>query len=371
MRQGRGVSGRSPLKIDIVQKISELSYTGLKLAGLVFAVSLGYILYAIYGGFLGEAHSPQVIARGTQNLQMMGQVLAISGAVGTICLIIVTWEEVAVAVVAGLAGIGLVLGLPLMVAGRVSDAAAGAGEIISTWTGITGQAMVAIVGIRILVEIVNYLREAPARRAKMAEEQGLEKQRKVPGRAWWRLSRCWEMPYCHEAIRDICPAYTRRRSCWRLKQGCNCDPYLIESLLKRGASATVLPEQGSTYLRSDLQTGAREAGTTRTRECRNCPIFNEHQREKFRLLNPIMIAGTIIGLAAAYPIMRVLYTRFIAFLAQLARRFALSEAVPVGDWIARFDSPAVWTFFYIIVGLLLLSYVLKAIEWAVLVRKVV
>jgi len=31
----------------------------------------------------------------------------------------------------------------------------------------------------------------------------------------------------------------------------------------------------------------------------------------------------------------------------------------------------VWGFFYIIVGLLLLSYILKLVEWAILVRKVV
>ena len=179
------------------------------------------------------------------------------------------------------------------------------------------------------------------------------------------------MPYCHEAIKEMCPAFKNRKNCWRLRQGCNCDPYLIESLLKRGGSTDLLPEQGSAYTRSDLEKGARQAGTERTRSCRNCPIFNEHQRQKFRLLNPITIAATIVGLLAAYPIMRHLYTQFITAIATLARRFALSDTVPVGDWVARFDSPAVWTFFYVIVGLLLLSYVLKAVEWAVLARKLV
>jgi hypothetical protein len=368
LRQGRGGGGRSTLNVDFVAKIRELSVTGLKLSLLVFALSLGYILYAIYGGHLSQAVGQRVIA----NLQLVGKAMAVSGMVGIVCLIIVTYEEVAVAVVGGLVGIGLVLGFPLMVAGQVANAAERAGEIISYWGGITGQAIVALVGIRIAVEIVNYVRLAPVRRAQMAEEQGLEKARKTTSsRPVWRLSRCWEMPYCHEAIKEMCPAFKNRKNCWRLKQGCNCDPHLIESLLQRGGSTDVLPEQGSEYIRSDLQAGAHQAGAQRTRQCRNCPIFNEHQREKFRLLNPIIIAGTILGLVAAYPIMRRLYAEFIRFLAQLARRFALSETVPVGDWIARFDSPAVWGFFYIIVGLLLLSYVLKAVEWAILARKIV
>jgi hypothetical protein len=346
----------------------KVSYTVLKISALVFLVSAGYILYAIYGGYLGEAVSQRVIS----NLQLMGQAMALAGAIGTICLVIVTYEEIAVAVVAGLVGIGLVLGFPLMVAGQVAPAAERAGELITRWAGVTGQAMVAIVGVRILIEIINYIREAPARRARMAQEQGLGKPKKTTStKPSFRLSRCWETPFCHDAIKEMCPAFKNRKNCWRLKQGCNCDPHLIESLLKRGGSTDVLPEQGSEYVRTDLQSGAREAGGERTRECRNCPIFNEHQREKFRLLNPITIAAAIVGLVAAYPIMRALYAKFIAFMATVARRFALSEAVPVGDWIARFDSPAVWWFFYIIVGLLLLSYVLKAVEWAILVKKIV
>ncbi len=367
MRQGRGGSGRSSLNIDIINKVRSFSLTAVKIAFLGFALSVGYILYATYGGHLSGSVGPKVIG----NLRLMGQIMALSGVLGTICLIIVTWEEIAVAVVAGLAGIGLVLGFPLMVASQVAGGAQRAGDLITNWSGITGQAMVVLVGIRVLVEIVNYVREAPARRARIAEKEGGKKPTKASISPWWRLSHCWEMPFCHEAIKESCPAYKQRKNCWRIKQGCNCDPHLIETLLKRGAGGNVLPEEGSEYVRSDLEKGAAQAGDKRTRECRNCPIFVEHQREKFRLLNPLLIAGSIIGLIAAYPIMRGLYARFIAFLARIAERLVLGQAVPVSDWITRFDSPAVWVFFYVIVGLLLLSYVLKAVEWAILVRKIV
>jgi len=311
LRQRRGGSGRAPLKIDFAQKLRDLSLTGLKIAGVAFAISVTYILYAVYGGHLYQPVGPRVIA----NLQLMGQVMAVSGIIGTICLVVVTYEEIAVAVVAGLVGIGLVLGFPLMVAGQVSTAAQRAGEIITSWAGITGQAMIAVVGVRVVIEIVAYMRTAPARREEMAEQEGLKPKKTTGAGVGWRLSRCWEMPHCHEAIKEMCPAFKSRKNCWRLRQGCNCDPYLIESLLKRGASTDVLPEQGSAYIRSDLQAGARKAGTERTRECRNCPIFNEHQREKFRLLNPLIIAATIVGLIAAYPIVSELYARFIRFLA--------------------------------------------------------
>ncbi|MEA3400379.1 MAG: hypothetical protein U9R79_03960 [Armatimonadota bacterium] len=367
MRQGRGRGGASTLSIDLMEKLVAWSVTGLKISILAFLVSLAYILYGIFGGHL----SGQVEARILGNLQLMGQVMAAAAGLGTVCLVIVTHEEIAVAVTAGIVGLVLMFGFPLLVAGQVRGGAQRAGDIITYWTSSAGEFMLIVVGLRVAWEIVNWVREAPARRAAIAREQGFEEEpKKSYYTPWWRLSHCWEMPYCHGAIRETCPAYTSRTDCWRLGQGCNCDPYLIESLLRKGAGTDLLAEQTSEYTRSDL-TGDRVAGRERTRECRNCPIFNEHQRQKFRLLNPLIIVAAIVGLGFAYPVVRRLYAGFISFTAALAERFAFGTQVPVERWIHRLDSPAVWVFFYVILGLLAMSYVLKAVEWAVLRRKII
>ena len=68
--------------------------------------------------------------------------------------------------------------------------------------------------------------------------------------------------------------------------------------------------------------------------------------------------------------MHRLYTAFIEGTAALAHRLAYGTEVPVDEWIRALDTPAVWVFFYIIVGLLVMSYLLKAVEWAVLQRKI-
>ncbi|MGD9498380.1 MAG: hypothetical protein AB7Y46_18955 [Armatimonadota bacterium] len=367
MRQGKGSGGASTVSIDLMTKLVAWAASGLKLSMLFFVICSVYLLWAVYGGYLNQAVDQRIL----NNLQLVGQVMALSGVLGTICLVIVTHEEVAYSVVAGLIGLAYIFGFPLMVAAQISGPAQRAGEIILNWGNITGQAMLVVVGLRVLLEIATFVKEAPLRREKLGEAEGLvkEKPKYVSRGPLYRLSRCWEMPYCHEAIKEMCPAYKARRSCWRIRQGCNCDPYLIESLLRRGAGKQISHEDAA-YVRSDL-TQARLAGSQRTRQCRNCPIFNEHQREKFRLLNPVLITATVVGILAAYPVMRGLYTAFINFMAALARQFSLGAAVPVDRWIQRLDSPAVWIFFYIIVGLLILSYVLKAIEWAVLQRKLV
>jgi len=362
----RGGRGASTLSIDLVTKVLTWAATVFKFAVILFIASTAYILYGVYGGHLSHA----VDARILSNLQLMGQVMAASGTIGAICLVILTHEEIAFSVVIALVGVGYLLGLPLMVAGQVSSQAAQAGQIITRWSSATGQAILVIVGIRVLMEIARFIQEAPTRRARLEEREGVErpkaaKAKRVP---WYRLARCWEMPFCHEAIKEMCPAYKARKSCWRIGQGCNCDPYLIEALLRKGAGKEVSP-QDATYMRTDLAEG-RKTSSQRTRECRNCPIFIEHQRQKFRVLNPVLIVATVILLLAAYPVMRGLYAAFIRTVATLANRLAYGSQVPVGDWVMALDSPTVWIFFYIIVGLLVMSYVLKAIEWAILVRKI-
>ncbi len=358
--------GASTISIDLMAKLVSWAATALKVAIILFLASTAYILYGVYGGHLSQPVDERIL----RNLTLMGQIMAGSGALGAVCLVIVTYGEVAYSVIGGIIGFGVMFGLPLMVAGQVSSQAAQAGQIITRWANATGEMMLFVVGARMFIEIVNFIREAPARRARIDELQGFEKPKpSTTRRPWYRLARCWEMPYCHEAIREMCPAYKARKSCWRIGQGCNCDPHLIETLLRRGAGKEI-GQQDATYVRTDLTDG-RAAGVKRTRQCRECPIFNEHQRDKFRVFNPLIIAASIIGLLAAYPIVRKLYAAFIETLARLAHQLAFGSQVPVDDWVRALDSPAVFFFFYVIIGLLALSYVLKAVEWAILQRKII
>ncbi len=366
MQQGRGRSGASTIAVDFAEKLIALAVSGLKVATIAFMIAVVYILYGVYAGHLAGP----VDARVLQNLALMGQIMAGAGGLGVICLVIITHDEVAYAVGAGIIGLAMMLGFPLLVAGQVQGGAERAGQIITYWATTTGQIIVFVVGLRVVWEIVVFIKEAPARHAAIDLRSGeQEKPKKTYREPWGRLSRCWEMPHCHDAIKEMCPAYKNRKNCWRIRQGCNCDPYLIESLLRRGAGTHQLPEGDSTYVRSDLA-GGREAGTKRTRECRNCPIFNEHQRQKFRLLNPILVSAAIIGLVLAYPIVRSAYQTVISGAASLAERLAWGTRVPASDWIQRLDTPIVWYMFYTIVGLLAMSYVLKAIEWLILERKI-
>ena len=367
-RRGRGTSA---LKLDLMEKLVAWSGIGAKLFMAAFLVSVAYIVYGIYGGHLSGEIEPRVM----KNIQMMGQIMALSGGLGTICLIVITFDEVAFAVVAGLVGLGLVFGFPLLVAGQLDQGGARAAEVILRWSSVAGQFIVLVVGIRILVEIVNYILKAPDRQAKMSAQQGIEGEKKSTSRSNWILQKCWQMPYCHDAIKDVCPAFKARKNCWRIRQGCNCDPTMIEALIRAGGATRGKGDTSSgkvaqeAYMRSDLEADIKLGSGERTRECKVCPIFNEHQRQKFNLLNPIIIIAAIVGLLAAYPIMQKLYAVSIVGLSSLASQYTYGASESVSRWIERLDSPAVWVFFYVIVGLVVMSYVLKFVEWAILIKK--
>jgi len=367
-------AGSSDLQIELTEKLIVWAFTGVKVFAFAFAVSLAYILYGVYGGHLRGAIEPRIMS----NLQLMGQIMALSGGMATICLVVVTMEEVAFAVVAGLLGLAMIFGFPLLVAGQVDVQGETAAELIMRWASVTGKFIVLVVAFRLLMEIINYFRDAPQRQARLTRIESLTgdgQKTKTGSRPWWRLQHCWETPYCHDAIKEVCPAFKARKNCWRIHQGCNCDSGMIEALIRSGAASRgkgVTAEKKGTqeeYMRADLEGGIKIGQGERTRECRDCPIFLEHQRQTFKMVNPIVTIAAIVGLLAAYPIMKQIYQLGIQGMSKLASRLAFGASVSVSDWIGRLDTQTVWVFFYIIVGLLVMSYVLKFVEWAILIRK--
>ena len=72
-----------------------------------------------------------------------------------------------------------------------------------------------------------------------------------------------------------------------------------------------------------------------------------------------------------YKPLTMLYSQIIQWAARLAARFTLdSELIDPSRWIGYLDSPFVKGFFFVFVALIVLSYVLRAVEWLVLKKMV-
>ena len=351
-----------------------VAYAGtvLKFSGPVMLAATSYLLYAIFSGHLDGFASNRLLA----NARLVGQVLAASGVVSVSCALIITYEEIAFAVVAGFVGWGFLWGIPFVIASNLRDPSSQVAGEIRFWGTTTGLAIIGLVGLRLLYELyVQLAVGGPWSRGSPKEPVEPAKAREKQTRTILPWTACWRMPFCHEAIRELCPAYRARKTCWRYGHGCNCDPHLVESLIRSGgvgrsAGSAQSGQSRPAYLRSDLETQPPRAGDRRTISCAQCAIYDEHQQAKFRITNPIVIIGTIVATIAGYGSLIRLYQGILTTSGRLVNRFAFTGDAHPEQWFEYLDTPTMRVFFIIILSLLILSYVLRAVEWAILVKKI-
>lgn len=345
---------------------------------MLFIVALGYIIYGVYGGYVS---AQELDERKLSNIVIMGKVLAAAGTVGTLAFALATMGEVAYVVAAGLIGLGLIFGTDVLILSKLQDQTNPAAIAISTWTRYAGFAICAVAVLRILYHIGYTIKMGPQARQRAQQEEDDQLGPKKVKRASGIWSKCWDLPYCHDTIREVCPAYKERKSCWKIRRGCNCDPMLVESLIRAGAARMgkgqdkVAAQQQQTqdeYLRDAL--GARTGPGPRppdgrTMECAKCPIYGEHQRQKFRIVNPVAIIATLALLVVTYPITKQAYFATVKGLATLAGRFTYSDTIDPERWFNYLNTTTVQIFFFTIATIFLLSYILKVVEWALFVKK--
>jgi hypothetical protein len=379
MRDRRKAPRQQREKVDIATLVMAWSRPVLQLSVLAFMISLGYILYGLFSGKLRGVNDPSEVQRLVGNFTLMGQLLTLSSFLAALSLLIITFGEIAFAIVIGLVGAGLMFGMPILIGSNLPQGSDFATPI-SNWCTNAGLVVLFLVGMRIVHAIVQQIGNATHKTEMQKEiEEASVAQKKKKAKRIGLWDPCWELPYCHDAVKEVCPAYKARKSCWRFGYGCNCDPGLIEQLIRTGGAtkgkgtAKSTSEQrthAEAYVRSDLDADAPKA-RERTIPCQKCAIFVEHQRQKFRIVNPVAIVGTLVGLAFLYKPLTMLYSQIIQWAARLAARFTLdSELIDPSRWIGYLDSPFVKGFFFVFVALIVLSYVLRAVEWLVLKKMV-
>jgi hypothetical protein len=110
------------------------------------------------------------------------------------------------------------------------------------------------------------------------------------------------------------------------------------------------------------QANSRELSSAQKRErCRNCIIYNEHQREKYSILMPVVLIGGILLCVALGGTMRDSIGGAIAGFETMAARLAFSgNAAPK---VNRPPAPMEW-FLVGAFSLMIVSKMLQILEWA-------
>jgi hypothetical protein len=100
------------------------------------------------------------------------------------------------------------------------------------------------------------------------------------------MGRCWELPFCRKFVRERCPIYHARRTCWREKVGCMCEEEVIKGAMENRAipkdmvaAARYIPRNNKLSMMQKME------------RCRQCVIYNEHQKHKYRLFLPVTLVA--------------------------------------------------------------------------------
>lgn len=315
-----------------------------KLLQLSAVATIVVIAYLIYGFIAGGAtdwasldHAARV--RIADNVAGAIRVLNVSLALLLLssCILFVDEEALGYGLVAG--ACFLYFGVPYLISATVPD-------LLEQWTRSHNPiilellAEVRLAGLMLaapglalaLRDIVHRITDGSRRnREKLtAMEYGgaVQEEKPISPALIGAFAQCWRMPFCREFIRVRCPIYHARTRCWRERVGCMCEENVIRTAMaamieeaeeeetKQGPIDFASPVEDSR--RIDLSTGRpvekprpaarprRVAPKIRPRDvkiphnpnipmskkkerCRNCVIYNEHERMKYQLLAPIAV----------------------------------------------------------------------------------
>ena len=176
------------------------------------------------------------------------------------------------------------------------------------------------------------------------------------------LGRCWEGPYCRDHIRAKCPIHIKRRGpCWWYKEGCMCE----ERIVLQAMIAPDWKDQMARAHQSQTLTGPRKhlSPEAKRERCRNCIIYNEHQRQKHKALTVVALIAVPGLLIWQFPVLNAVVNKLLLGLDDLTRRFSFG-ADPSGIPALHNSAYALiaWVFVFAL-GVVLLSQVMRAIEF--------
>ncbi|HUT74838.1 MAG TPA: hypothetical protein VM221_08390 [Armatimonadota bacterium] len=166
---------------------------------------------------------------------------------------------------------------------------------------------------------------------------------------------CWDLVRCRSAG-NVCPRLRERRSCWKAGSGCLCDLSLAEKMA-----------QGAEAWAHEEALAVRQSGARGRARCRTCPIYEEHQERKFRILQWLAYPATVGVMFAARIPLHQAYVRSLQFLHQAVATLkfmpdATNPAMDAGGVQSMVLSTNVEWVFLGCLCLLGISYVLQSVE---------
>jgi hypothetical protein len=325
----------------VISALYDLAGLGTIIGGLVMLITAAYLIYGFHSGGIQNLGAMPVADRHRviTNIAFACRIFSTASLITVVCAITRYYVEESLGYVLSLGGALLYFVPPFVLSGfvvRDVRATSIAVSLMSSQAQATGLTMLAP-GLMLV------LRDLLARLVRI-----LRRPRIASGLVWGKEDRhdlspirrayghCWDLPHCREFIRKICPAYEAGHSCWRLKQGCYCDERtIVKAMELRGAGKDLVKNaqfsHGFTSGRQLL------SGAQKRERCRNCSIYSEHQRQKYKVVSPLVFPTVAIAIWLVSPSIQSLIQSVVQFTDRLMKVASFMPQSSMG--------PSAWTYY--------------------------
>lgn len=178
------------------------------------------------------------------------------------------------------------------------------------------------------------------------------------------LGKCWQLPFCRKFVREKCPIYHSRRTCWKEQVGCMCE----ESVIRNAMEGKTVPKD-AVAAANFIPQNNKLTPAQKFERCKSCVIYNEHQKHKYKLAVPLLV----VGFVGVYLLVRAVgmgaMQDLIVAMDRMVGRVTFNSAGGMGETINQSSVP----FHEIVLACLMLivfAYALKVLEYMIFKAKV-
>ena len=254
-------------------------------ARFVAYVGLGTLLVSvsllIYTANASQPGTAELIQQAQSNVQLFSKLAMIGGLAGSIAVTWLLWGEETLGVLLVLVGAALYFS-PSYLPGIFKMLS---NDIVETSLQAIANAgaPIAVIGVLVFVTDLIIRMKTRVQEGVRADQikfgKGIKEERDIRNVF---LGKCWQLPYCRKFVRERCPIYHSRRTCWKEQVGCMCE----ESVIQNAMEGKVIPSDIVAAAKF-IPRNARLTPGQKFERCKQGVIYNEHQKHKYQLALPI------------------------------------------------------------------------------------
>lgn len=334
---------------------------------LCLAIGVGFLLvtYSAFGG----TQPPTNTAQALSNIGILQKLVLVGGIAAVVGTSYAFWGEETLGVFQLAASAALFFApfyVPSLLGGGYGGSPHQVAATALAAIQLGGTVMGGLSLIVLVIDIANRVRQRAkegARADQLKYGKGLKEEKEINNVF---MGRCWQLPFCRKFVREKCPIYHARRTCWRERVGCMCEEEVIRNAMENKAipkdmvaAARYIPVNNKIPLEAKKE------------RCRQCVIYNEHQKHKYKLVLPIVV----LGFGGMYALLRqpliAATNGMVGNLDTIFKNLTFKNDGKPGVASKLVDSPLPFAEILLVcILIVVLAYVLKLLEYMIFKLKI-